>query len=124
MVPKRQRPTKLKPSNAKLKAFGGHPIPVLGKHFLRCVYQGLTHVYEFHVVETGTSLLGCTSCKRMRLVTFNNIEQISNEMGSLSGLTSDQIFAKYVHCFEGLGQISEPYHIKIDPTITPCLSSR
>ena len=55
----------------------------------------------------------------MRPITFNNIEQIANETSTLSGLTSDQIFAKYSNCFEGLRRISEPYHIKIDPTVTP-----
>ena len=33
-VPKRQRRSKLKPSTAKLIAFGGHNIPVLGKCYL------------------------------------------------------------------------------------------
>jgi hypothetical protein len=62
VVPKRQRNNKLKRSTAKLTAFCGHNIPVLGKCYLRCQYKNVTQILEFHVVETGTSLLGCTSC--------------------------------------------------------------
>lgn len=31
----------------------------------------------------------------------------------------DAIFAKYDQCFDGIGRISEPYHIKIDANATP-----
>ncbi|CAB4006996.1 Hypothetical predicted protein, partial [Paramuricea clavata] len=55
----------------------------------------------------------------MQLITFNNIEQITSETSCLSGLSSEQIFTKYAPCFEGLGRISEPYHIKVNPTVTP-----
>ena len=55
----------------------------------------------------------------MELITFNNIEQITSETSSLSGLSSEQIFTEYSHCFEGLGRISDPYHIKVDHTVTP-----
>ena len=55
----------------------------------------------------------------MELITFNNIDQITSETNSLSGLSTEQIFTKYSHCFEGLGRISNPYHIKVDPTVTP-----
>jgi hypothetical protein len=103
----------------KLTDFGGHPIPVIGKCYLRCTHKDSTRVVEFHVVETGTSLLGCADCKSMQFITFNNIEQITSETSSLSGLSSEQIFTKYAHCFEGLGRISEPYHIKVNPTVTP-----
>ena len=34
VVPKRQRISKLRPSNAKLTAYGGHSIPILGRCFL------------------------------------------------------------------------------------------
>ena len=125
-VPKRQRRSKLKTSAAKLTAFGGHNIPVIGKCYLRCQYKGASEVLEFQVVETGKSLLGCTNCKSMKLITFHNVDQLRNypindasPQSSLHGLTSDQIFEKYSKCFDGLGRISDPYHIKINPDARP-----
>ena len=54
------------------------------------------------------------------------MNQLNNEAlspgtakSALTGLTSEQIFDKYAPCFEGIGRISEPYHIKIDDSITP-----
>jgi hypothetical protein len=107
----------------KLTAFGGHPIPVIGKCYLRCTHKVSTRVVEFHAVETGTSLLGCADCKSMQVITFNNIQQITSETSSLSGLSSEQIFTKYAHCFERLGRISEQYHITVNPTVTPVFNS-
>ena len=122
IVPKRQRTSKLRPSTAKLTAYGGHAIPILGKCYLQCQYQSSKQVIEFHVVENGKSLLGCTSCKSLKLVTFYNVDQLhSTETNdterrptcSLSELDSQQIFDKYSQCFEGIGCISKPYHIKL-----------
>ena len=125
-VPKRQRRSKLKTSAAKLTGFGSHNIPVIGKCYLRCQYKGESEVLEFQVVETGKSLLGCTNCKSMTLITFHNVDQLrtypindASPQSSLHGLTSDQIFEKYSKCFDGLGRISDPYHIKINPDATP-----
>lgn len=105
VVPKRQRHHKLQTSLAKLTAFGGHPISVIGKCYLRCTHKSSTQARH--------------NCKTMELITFNNIEQITSETSSLSGLSSEQIFTKYSHCFERLGRISEPYHNKVDPTVIP-----
>ncbi|CAB4024811.1 retrotransposon-like family member retr-1, partial [Paramuricea clavata] len=41
-VPKRQRRSKLKTGAAKLTAFGGHNIPIIGKCYLKCQYKGAT----------------------------------------------------------------------------------
>ena len=64
----------------------------------------------------------------MKLISFHNVNQLNNEASSpgtaksaLTGLTSEQIFDKYAPCFEGIGRISEPYHIKIDDSVTPVL---
>ena len=125
-VPKPQRRSKLKTSAAKLTAFGGHNIAVIGKCYLRCQYKGASEVLEFQVVETGKSLFGCTNCKSMKLITFHNVDQLrtypindASPQSSLHGLRSDQIFEKYSECFDGLGRISDPYHIKINPDATP-----
>ncbi|XP_046857694.1 uncharacterized protein K02A2.6-like [Xenia sp. Carnegie-2017] len=126
IIPKRQRFSKLKLSTAKLTAFGGHNIPVIGKCYLKCQYKGTTQVLEFQVVENGKSLLGCANCKSMKLVTFHNVDQLRSKqndgathVSSLTGLSREQIFEKYSKCFDGLGRISDPYHIKIKPNATP-----
>lgn len=56
VVPKRQRRHELKPSSAKLTAFGGHNIPVIAKCHLSCQHKNATQILEFHVVASGTSL--------------------------------------------------------------------
>ena len=126
ITPKRQRFSKLKLSTAKLTAFGGHNIPVIGKCYLKCQYKGTTQVLEFQVVENGKSLLGCANCKSMKLVIFHNVYQLRSKqnngatlVSSLTVLSSEQIFEKYSKCFDGLGRISHPYHIKIYPNATP-----
>ncbi|CAB4045861.1 Hypothetical predicted protein, partial [Paramuricea clavata] len=43
----------------------------------------------------------------------------ASPQSSLNGLTSEQIFEKYSKCFDGLGRISDPYHIKINSDATP-----
>ena len=130
LVPKRRRKQKLKESTAKLTAFGGHDIPVIGKCHLQCRHRGTTHVLEFQVVEQGKSLLGCASCKSMELITFHNVDHLNGQKAEqsadkntckIAGLNSDQIFETYSSCFEGRGSISEPYRIKIDDTVNPVI---
>jgi len=71
IVPKHQRQCELKPTSAKLTAFGGHSIPILGVCFFKSEYKGITHVLRFHVVTEGKSLLGCEDCKALKLVSFH-----------------------------------------------------
>ena len=74
-----QRKQKFKESTAKLTAFGGHDIPVIGKCHLQCRHKGTTHVLEFQVVELGKSLLGCASCKSKELITFHNVDHLNGQ---------------------------------------------
>ena len=100
----------------------------MGRCFLQCQHKTTTQVLEFHVVKNGKSLLGCPSCKDMNLLTFHNVDHLGSAetnptatkaQSSLSELNSDQIFDKYAKCFEGIGRISEPYHIKLQPDAIP-----
>jgi hypothetical protein len=43
---------------------------------LQCEHKSTKQVLEFHVVEQGKSLLGCTSCKNMNLPTFDNVDYL------------------------------------------------
>lgn len=79
---KHQRTSKMRQSNAKLTAYGGHSIPVIGKCYLRSQYKTVSKVIEFHIVENGKSLLGCNDCKNMNLITFHNVDQLGS--GKLS----------------------------------------
>ena len=121
VVPKRQRQLELRSSTTKLTAFGGHDIPVIGKCTLKCQVDNKTEVLEFQVVENRKSLLGCTDCKKLQLITFtvNDIQQDAED--SVMGMTTEEIHEKYADCFEGLGRISEPYHIKIDKDAEPVI---
>ena len=72
------RTSKLRPSTAKQTAYGGHTIPILGKSYLQCQYKSSKQVIEFHIVKNGKSLLGCTSCKSLKLITFHNVDQLQS----------------------------------------------
>ena len=81
---------------------------------------------KFQVVEKGNSLLGCEDCKKLKLVTFN-VNDIRKDpkvtKDSVIGQTKEDICEKYANCFEGLGPISEPYHIKINKDAEPVIHS-
>ena len=119
VVPRKQRNSKLKPSTAKLTSFGGHDIPVVGMCSLKCYSKNNMHVLKFQVVEKGRSLLGCEDCKNLNLITFS-VNEVQNDSGTKnSDELKREIFNKYADCFEGLGSISTPYHIKIDKNAVP-----
>ena len=75
------------------------------------------------MVKEGKSLLGCEDCKSLRLLSFhvNDMKDQSPKKNSLSELSNEDIFDKYFTCFEGLGCISEPYHVKLDVNATPVI---
>ena len=124
VVPKRQRASKLKNATEKLTVCGGNEIPTVGKCFLRCSDSGDTKIFEFYVVQEGKSLLGCSACKNMKLISFNDIDQVETtkselpesvtaaKSDTLESLTEKQIFDQHADCFTGIGCIAEPYHIK------------
>ena len=124
-VPKKQRKRALRTSKAKLTAFGGHNIPTMGTCKLECSRKNIRRVIEFHVVENGRSILGCEDCKAFNLVSFNldevASEHKSQEKNGLADLSNDEILEKYATCFDGLGRISEPYHIKLDENASPVI---
>lgn len=121
VVPCSRRQSKLHPSNARLTAFGGHTIPVIGQCHLMVQTNSTNKIVRFQVVKEGKSLLGCEDSNDLQLVTFNmdDIQRATNHDGGLRGKTKDEIVAEYSECFEGLGRIAEPYHIKINKDVEP-----
>ena len=119
VVPKRQRQSKLRLSTTKLTAHGGHDIPVIGKCTLKCQVDKKAEILEFQVVENGKSVLGCTDSKKLQLITFTVNDKQQDAEDSVMGMTTAEIHEKYADCFEGLGRISEPYHIKINKDAEP-----
>ena len=125
--PKRQRASKLKNATEKLTASRGNEIPTAGMCFLRCSHSGDIKIFEFYVVQEGKSLLGCSACKNVKLISFHNIDQdettkselpesaTAAKSDTLEGLTEKQIFYQYADCFSGIGCNAKPYHIIIDP---------
>ena len=122
-MPKRQRQTKLRSSSLKLTAFGGHGIPVIGKCTLKCLVNGTSQILKFQVVKKGNSLLVCEDCKKLKLVTINVNDIRKDPKDSVIGQTKEDICKKYADCFEGLGPISEPYHIKFNKDAEPVIHS-
>jgi len=68
LVPRKQRNSKLHPSRARLTAYGGHAIPVIGQCNLMVQTKNTKKIVKFQVVEKGKSLLGCEDSKDLLLV--------------------------------------------------------
>jgi hypothetical protein len=103
----------------KLTAFGVHPIPVIGKCYLRCTHKDSTRIVEFHVVDTGTSLLGCADCKSMQLYLLRLITL--NKLRAKRVPYLDYRVNKYLRNMHTVSKDSEGYlnHIKVNPIVTP-----
>ena len=86
------------------------------------VVNGTSQILKFQVVKKGNSLLS-EDCKKLKLVTINVNDIRKDPKDSVIGQTKEDICKKYADCFEGLGPISEPYHIKINKDAEPVIHS-
>ncbi|PFX21908.1 Transposon Ty3-I Gag-Pol polyprotein [Stylophora pistillata] len=109
-------------SEDKLTVLGTIKLPVKSK---TDVEQELT----FHIVETNQpGVLGFTSSRDLGLIEVimaNKREEDQTkpnrgkEAKKLSEELKEEMLQKYKQVFTGFGRLEKPYHIEIDPTVTP-----
>ena len=86
----------------------------------------------FHVVETNQlGLLGLRSSQNLGLIKVvmltkkeeeQTIPDDSSQTAKASQELKEEVIKKYAQVFTGLGRLEKPYHIKVDPTVTPVIT--
>ena len=105
---------KLEHTNTKLTGYGGTKLKVKGKCSLQCCYKNSEIVGTFHVVDTNSpAVLGLQSCVDLGLIKLVMSVSSNNSM--------EEMLNKYKSVFQGLGCLKEPYHIKIDRSVSPVI---
>ena len=90
------------------------------------------HELAFHIVETNQpGLLGLTSFQDLgliKVVMVAKAEEKQTKPGrdekdtKLSEELKEVVLQKYMQVFTGLGRLEKPYHIEVDPTVTPVIN--
>ena len=121
------------PCNHKLVSCSENNLTFLGTAKLRVKSksdgdQELT----FHVVETNQpGLLGLRSSQKLGLIkvvmmTKKEEEQTkpddSSQTAKASQELKEEVIKKYAQVFTGLGRLAKPYHIEVDPIVTPVVN--
>ena len=112
-------------SEDKLTVLGTATLPVKSK-------TDVEHELTFHIVETNQpGLLGLTASQDLGLIKVVMVaktedKQIepdkSEEVTKLSEELKEEVLQKYTQVFTGLGRLEKPYHIEVDPTVTPVVN--
>lgn len=112
-------------SEDKLTVLGTAKLPVTSK-------TDVEHELTFHLVETNQlGLLGLTSSQNLGLIKVVMVAKIEEEqtkpdrgeeVTKLSKELKEEILQKYTKVFTGLEHLEKPYHIEVDPTVTPVVN--
>jgi hypothetical protein len=105
--------TRLERPTAKLTSYTGDYLPVVGECNLKCNNK----TFKFFVVKTGqVPIIGLKASQELNLI------KIIMNVNNVIGQSAETIHEKFPKVFQGLGCLKNPYHIEVDPTITPVVS--
>ena len=109
---------KLVATRTKLTAYGGTPVPVIGKCSLEIEQTAKRKLdAEFFVVKAPNAkpLNGLQTCQNLELININQVNDVQEKKTDL--------LEEYEDVFVGLGFIEGEYHIDLEenakPTIQP-----
>ena len=111
-------------SEDKLTVLGTATLPVKSK-------TDVEHELTFHIVETNQpGLLGLTSSQDLGLIKVVMVakteeKQTEPDKGEEVTKLSEElkeVLQQYTQVFTGLGRLEKPYHIEVDPTVTPVVN--
>ena len=106
-------PSRLGQSTTKLSSYTGELLPVVGQCSLKCNNTTL----NFFVVKTDQDpIIGLKASQDLNLI------KIVLNVDNLDDKSAENIHDKFPNVFHGLGCLKDPYHIKIDPTVTPVVN--
>ena len=119
-------------SKAKLTMYNGAVMYPVGKCKLKCTRDGSSHVLEFQVVDGEVRpLLSAELCQRLNFLKvlvkdpLHHVDTVTRDSqytpSTSETIIDDDILTEYADVFEGLGCLTDPYHIEIDPTAQPVI---
>ena len=130
-------------SKVKLKGYRGSAISVTGESFIRCAYNNIYKDVKFDIVESSSkTALGLESCQDFKLIKIMDeikhsstrkvqgdadSKKLETKTKSIKGLSDKALKKKieemYPEIFNGLGRLTEEYHIHIKENATPVIHS-
>ena len=142
----REKPPLTK-SKVTLKGYGGHTVKHVGRASVTCEIGSKSGRFDFYVADVKSPpVIGLSVCKQLDLVrkgpncveiaTVNVKPEASvkakTKVTSSNAtaapptkrqkpLTKEWILENYKDVFEGLGAFEKPYHIDVDPSVTPVI---
>ena len=121
------------PCNHKLVSYSENNLTVLGTAKLHVKSKSdADQELTFHVVETNQpGLLVLRSSQTLGLIKVvmmtkkeeeQTIPDDSSQTAKASQELREEVIKKYAKVFTGLGRLEKPYHIEVDPTVTPVVT--
>ena len=121
------------PCTHKLVSYSDDKLTVLGTAKLPVEYKANVETeLMFHIVDTNQpGLLGLRSSQDLGLIKVVMMTNTGEEQPKLDvDVKSDkspqqlkeEVMQKYANVFTGLGRLEKPYHIEVDPTVTPVVN--
>ena len=121
------------PCTHKLVSYSENNLTVLGTAKLPVKYKAnVEKDLTFHIVDTNQpGLLGLRSSQDLGLIKVVMMTDAEEERSKLNAdVKSDkspqqlkeEVMQKYANVFTGLGRLEKPYHIEVDPTVTPVVN--
>ena len=106
-----QKKPKLRKTGIQLSAYNRTSIPVTRRCTLHVVHKSKTVPVMFIVANTNAApILGLKSSANLNLI--KRVWQVDNDV-------PEYILNESGHCFGGIGCLSKPYHITLEPDVTP-----
>ena len=119
-------------TNQVLKMYNSSPLKPVGKCRVQLTNPRNEKKYkaEFIVVrdnDASINLIGSRAAQQMQLILVNHENLLSEaneavhavQTPSEFGLTEEEIRTKYADVFQGLGELREPLHLKVNETTRP-----
>ena len=121
------------PCTRKLVSYSDDKLTVLGTARLPVECKAnVEKELTFHIVDTNQpGLLGLRSSQYLGLIKVVMMTNAKEEQAKLDvDVKSDkspqqlkeEVMQKYANVFTGLGRLEKPYHIEVDPTVTPVVN--
>ena len=120
-------PVSVNPSSVRLLDYSKAVIPTTGQTTLQCTRCGKSYEIVVQIITAEhyyAPLLGLTDSTRMGIInydvdTVNQLETTPAFPPPLGELTLDYIKLTHPELFEGLGKLSEPFSLTLNPEVKP-----
>ena len=120
-------PVSVNPSSVRLLDYSKAVIPTTGQTTLQCTRRGKSYEIVVQIITAEhyyAPLLGLADSTRMGIInydvdTVNQLETAPSSPPPLGELTLDYIKLTHPELFEGLGKLSEPFSLTLNPEVEP-----